>query len=93
MPGYKARFVHGGQMTLAYWTIEPGMPLPLHSHVHEQVTNVLAGEFELTIGDDTKLLMPGSVAIIPPNVPHTGKALTRCEILDIFHPVREDYKR
>jgi quercetin dioxygenase-like cupin family protein len=90
-PGYKARFVHSKNMTFAFWTIEPGMPLPAHSHMHEQVANVLSGEFELTVGNETKILSKGDVAIIPANVTHTGRALTQCEILDVFYPVREDY--
>lgn len=93
MPGYRARFVHGQNMSLAYWRIEKGAPLPLHAHIHEQLTNVLSGEFELTIGDETHVLRAGSVATIPPNVSHKGKALTDCEILDAFYPVREDYVR
>jgi quercetin dioxygenase-like cupin family protein len=66
--------------------------MPIHSHIHEQVAHVLKGRFELTVGDETKVLEPGIVAVIPPNLPHGGKAITDCELLDVFHPEREDYK-
>jgi quercetin dioxygenase-like cupin family protein len=33
----------------------------------------------------------GSVAVIPSNARHSGKAVTACRILDVFYPLREDY--
>lgn len=92
IPGYKARFVHSDKMTCAYYRVKAGAPFPEHSHPHEQISNVLEGEFELTIDGETQILKPGLVAIIPSNAIHSGKAFTDCYILDIFHPVREDYR-
>lgn len=91
-PGFKGRFVHSAHMTFAHWTIEAGATLPEHSHPHEQVVTMLAGEFELTIDGVTQRLGPGSVALIPSRARHSGRALTACRILDVFHPVREDYQ-
>ncbi|MFV5693500.1 cupin domain-containing protein [Flavobacterium sp. LT1R49] len=90
--GFKARFVHTENLTLGYWDVEEGAILPMHAHFHEQVTQVLEGKFELTIGEDTKIYEKGQLAVIPPNMVHGGKALTKCKIFDIFCPVREDYQ-
>lgn len=92
VPGYRARFIHSGNNTLAYWDVDAGAALPDHHHPHEQVANVLEGTFELTVAGETRLCKAGSVAVIPPDVPHSGVAKTRCRILDIFYPVREDYR-
>ena len=35
---------------------------------------------------------PGEVAMIPPDAPRGGRALTDCRLLDVFSPVREDYR-
>ena len=91
VPGYKGKFVHSKNITAAYWNITAGSPLPEHSHVHEQIVNVLEGTLELTVKDETYKLTPGSVVVIPSNVPHSGKAVTHCKVIDIFYPVREDY--
>jgi quercetin dioxygenase-like cupin family protein len=90
--GYRARFLHSENMTLAYWDVDPGAELPEHSHPHEQIANVLEGKFELTVAGESMILEPGMVAVIPSQVPHSGKALTPCRLLDAFHPVREDYR-
>jgi quercetin dioxygenase-like cupin family protein len=92
VPGYRVRFVHSDSMTVAFWEIEAGSSMPEHSHSHEQIVNLLEGEFELTVGDETRTLVPGVVAVVPPDVPHSGRAVARCRIVDVFHPVREDYR-
>lgn len=90
MPGFKGRFVHGENITYAYWDIKKGSVLPLHHHVHEQLTNLVEGEFEMTIDGVTNTFKAGDVAVIPSNVPHEGVAKTDCVIIDVFSPRRED---
>jgi quercetin dioxygenase-like cupin family protein len=90
--GFKARFIHAENFTLGYWDVEEGAILPMHAHFHEQVTQILEGKFEMTIGEQTKIYEMGQLALIPSNVIHGGKALTKCKIFDVFCPVREDYK-
>lgn len=92
VPGYQARAIHTGTMTLVYWSVQEGAGMPEHTHMHEQVAHVLQGRFELTVNGETRVLEPGMVAVIPPNVKHGGRAITACELLDVFHPEREDYK-
>lgn len=91
--GFYSRFVHTDQLTIAYVRIEAGRPLPPHSHPQEQITTIITGELEMTIGEETYLLKPGQVAVIPSNVIHSGRALTDCQVTDVFTPVREDFKR
>lgn len=92
VPGFNVRFVHSRNMTFAFWNIQGGAELPGHSHPHEQVVNVIEGKFELTVDNERKQLGPGSVVIIPPDAVHSGKAITNSRIIDVFYPVREDYR-
>ena len=92
MPGFHGRFIHSDGMTVAHWQIEAGSELPDHTHPQEMIVNLLEGEFEFTLNGDTQKLTPGSIVVIPGNVPHSGKALTKCRILDVWHPTRDDYK-
>lgn len=76
-----------GEVHLAADTI-----LPVHQHPHEQFTYVLEGRLEFRVGNECTLLEPGMVAIIPANIPHGGRALVASRVLDVFAPVREDYR-
>lgn len=91
-PGFHGRMIHTDTMTLAYVDVDAGAVVPEHAHIHEQVLNVLEGQFELTYNGKTIPLQSGEVFVISSNVPHSGKAITQCRILDVFHPVREDFK-
>jgi quercetin dioxygenase-like cupin family protein len=79
-------------MTSVYWSIQAGCELPAHAHPHEQVAHLLEGEFELVINGESQILKPGMVAVIPSHAVHSGRAISACRILDVFHPVREDYR-
>lgn len=92
MPGFDVRFVHTDSMTFAHWEVQAGAVLPEHSHEHEQVAHVLEGEFELTIDGTARILKPGVVGVIPSHAVHSGRAITDCRIMDVFQPVREDYR-
>ena len=91
-PGFHGRMVHAERMTLAFWTIDAGAPVPEHAHPHEQVVTMLEGRFELLVDGAPHRLGPGEVFVIPGGARHSGRALTDCRILDVFAPVREDYR-
>lgn len=92
LKGFKGHFVHAESFTIAFWEIDKGAELPEHAHIHEQSTQVIEGELQLTIGGKTSVVKPGMIVVIPSNVVHSGKALTSCKVTDVFCPVREDYK-
>ena len=92
IPGFVGRVAHSDSMTFVLWDIAQGAVLPEHHHLHEQVAHVLDGEFEVTIDGRTHRLKAGMVGAVPSNARHSGVAITACRILDVFHPVREDYR-
>jgi quercetin dioxygenase-like cupin family protein len=91
-PGLRARIVHTDRTSQSWVDIDPGASFPEHHHPHEQTVNVLEGTLELTVNAETHLLTPGSVFVIPPHAPHSGRALERCRVLDVFSPARDDYR-
>lgn len=90
--GFHGKFVHGEKMTTTFWRIEAERTLPEHAHPHEQISMVISGKFEMILNGEKCELEAGKIAVIPPNVKHSGRAITDCKIVDIFSPVREDYR-
>lgn len=92
MPGYHGKLVHTETMTLVFWDVKKGAIVPEHHHVHEQIMHVIEGEFEFTLDGKTKVYHPGDITPIASNLPHGGKALTACKLMDVFSPTRDEYK-
>ena len=92
IPGTRVRFVHSDRMTVAHWHFDEGIDLPEHSHPHDQICNVMDGEFELTVDGVPEVMNAGHYRVIPPDAIHSGRAITTCKIIDVFSPVRDDYR-
>jgi quercetin dioxygenase-like cupin family protein len=92
LPGAQGRMVHSDHLTVSHWHFDAGADLPAHSHPHEQIANMISGEFQLTVDGEARILRPGDIVIVPPDVPHSGHAITASYIIDVFYPVREDFK-
>ncbi|MBN2236469.1 MAG: cupin domain-containing protein [Bacteroidales bacterium] len=90
--GFHGKFIHTEKVTIAYWEIVADSILPVHAHPHEQIVNLIEGEFEIIVEDQTNKLYAGEIVVIPSKARHSGKAITHCKIIDVFTPPREDYK-
>jgi quercetin dioxygenase-like cupin family protein len=90
--GILSKLVHGKKSTLSIVDIKKGSLLPKHKHKHEQITFIVEGELQMKIGKKEYLMTAGTVHVIPSYMPHSAIALTDCRVIDVFSPVREDYK-
>ena len=91
-PGVDIKSLTGEKMSMVFFYIAADAAIPEHSHPHEQIGTVLKGSLELIIGDEKKVVKPGDVWCIPPDVVHKGQCLGQpAEVLEFFSPVREDY--
>ena len=62
-----------------------------HTHPHVQATYVESGKFEVTVGDETKVLEKGDSFSVPKNVPHGVVCLENGKLIDFFTPMRKDF--
>ena len=92
VPGITGYYAHGENMTFGYVELKKGSSVPLHHHVHEQITYIIEGQLDMTIGGEFCPLTAGMYHIIPSHTPHSAIARTACKVIDVFNPVREDYR-
>ena len=93
LEGLRVRTVQGGHITLGVVEMGPGLEMPEHRHVNEQVGVVVRGEFTFTVGGETRLRRPGDMWVIPPGVPHAVDSAgpDGCTVVETFSPVRHDW--
>jgi len=86
--GWKGRFFHSENMTFAYYTVAAGAWIHEHSHPNDEVWNVIDGQLEITIGGETRIAGPGCAAVIPPDAPHSVRAVTDVRAIVVDWPRR-----
>jgi quercetin dioxygenase-like cupin family protein len=92
VPGVTMRPLFGEGAQLNLLEFEPGARVPRHEHPHEQLGYVLEGELTLEIDGVEHRLAPGAAFQIPGGVQHAAWSEGPCVVLDVFQPVREDYR-
>ena len=70
---------------------EAGTTAPLHHHHHEQITYVMSGKFEFTVGAKVYTVGPGDSLYKEPNIEHGATCIEAGTLLDVFTPHREDF--
>jgi len=94
-PGRKRRILHTDRLMMVVFDFEDGpaaKPDPPHSHPHEQVSYVAAGELLFFLEEESCRLGPGDMIAVPPGRPHTIQLLTaQARVIDAFTPLREDF--
>jgi len=92
VPGITGYYAHGDKHTLGLVELKAGSVVPEHHHPQEQITYILEGQLDMTIGGELCSLTPGMYHVILSNTPHSAIAITDFKAIDTFSPVREDYK-
>jgi len=92
-PGFEGRFIHSDTMSFAYWEINKGSVLEERKLNHEQVISMVSGRMEFVLDGKDIDFHEGMVLVISPKVKYSGKAITKCKLLDVSHPVRKNFKK
>ncbi|MCP9763537.1 cupin domain-containing protein [Lacihabitans soyangensis] len=79
------------QMMVVKVAFEAGGIGAMHSHPHTQASYVASGKFDITIDGNTKTLKGGDVYFVPSDLVHGAVCLEAGELIDVFHPLREDF--
>ncbi|MCW3106461.1 MAG: cupin [Segetibacter sp.] len=70
---------------------EKGAVGELHSHFHTQVSYVESGSFEMTIGEEKKIINAGDGFYVHPDLVHGTVCLEPGVLVDVFSPARKDF--
>ena len=82
---------HADDMMAVEVIFEEGAVGAMHSHPHVQISYVLEGSFEATIGEEKRIISVGDTYYTLPDVPHGVVCLEKGRLLDVFTPERKDF--
>jgi quercetin dioxygenase-like cupin family protein len=91
-PGIQRQvFGYNERLMLVKVRFERGAVGAMHQHPHSQASYVVSGRFELTFGEEKRILSKGDGYFVPPNVVHGCTCLEEGILIDVFNPLREDF--
>ena len=91
-PGIKRQIMgYDGQLMMVKVVFEEGAVGTMHEHYHSQATYVASGKFELTIGEEKRILEAGDGYYVAPDVLHGCVCLEAGILIDTFSPMRADF--
>ena len=85
------RVMHTPAMTIIQLSYKQGGIVPLHHHVHDQVTTVLSGSVQMQMGGQSIIVGAGESLAVPSNAPHLAEALEDATVVEVFVPARTDW--
>ena len=83
---------HNEQLMLVRHYFETDWVGARHSHSHDQLVYVIKGALRLDVGGHVFDVHAGDSFVVDGGVEHQASALEACEVLDVFTPIREDYR-
>ena len=93
-PSMSRQIVSGEKLMTSRIKFKDGFLVPLHFHVHEQLTQVISGKMRFWFGENREQTMdlgPGDVIVIPSNLPHEALMIGDVEEIDTWAPPRQDW--
>ena len=82
---------HTDDMMLVELSAKSGAVIKVHQHIHQQMTYVVEGVFEVNIDDEIKIVKKGDTLYIESNKVHGALCLEEGKLLDVFTPARKDF--
>ena len=91
LPGWRGRYFHAGNMTVAHYDFTCGASIHEHHHPQEELYEVLEGELELTVSSVTQVARPGVAVIVPSHTRHSVRARTEGRAIFVDSPARPEF--
>jgi unsaturated pyranuronate lyase len=89
---FSRKFFTGEKITFAFLNMKKGCVVPRHHHDSEQFSYCISGALRFKIGDEELTLKAGEMVQIPSNVPHEAVATEDFTGIDVFSPIRADWR-
>ena len=84
-------FLRVPDISAGIYTLEAGATDPQQPHTEDELYYVVAGRGVITVGDETRPVVPGSVVFVAAAVPHRFHDIAeRLELLVMFGPAEGD---
>ena len=90
---YRKTLAYDEKVMLCHFFLEKGASIPLHDHEAHQIGYVLSGVVKFKTEDRGEFIAnPGDSYVFDSNEKHGAEILEDAEVIEVFSPMREEYK-
>jgi quercetin dioxygenase-like cupin family protein len=95
LPGiYRKTLRYNNDLMLCFFKLEKDAKIPLHHHEAQQIGYVLKGKIQFMTekNQNNFIAIKGDSYIFDSHEKHGASILNDAEVVEVFHPSREDYQ-
>jgi quercetin dioxygenase-like cupin family protein len=89
---YRKTLKYNDSVMLCYFILEKDAKIPLHNHVEHQIGYVINGKINFLTENGEFVAKTGDSYVFNSNEKHGAIILEKSEVIEVFHPSRDDYK-
>jgi quercetin dioxygenase-like cupin family protein len=89
---HRKTLIYDKNLMICHFTLEKNAEIPIHSHKEHQIGYVINGKLKFLTETGEYVAKEGDSYVFDSDEKHGAVVLEDSEVIDVFHPAREDYK-
>lgn len=89
---YRKTLAYNNQLMSCFFILEKDAEIPLHEHEAHQIGYVIKGKIKFLTEKGDFIAEEGDSYVFDSNEKHGAKMIEYSEVIEIFSPIREEYK-
>ncbi|MDX1798603.1 MAG: cupin domain-containing protein [Candidatus Lokiarchaeia archaeon] len=89
---YRKTLAYNDSVMLCHFLLEKDAKIPLHNHKELQIGYVINGKIKFLTENGDFIATTGDSYVFDSSEKHGAILLEKSEIIEVFHPLRDDYK-
>ncbi len=87
-PGTERRSIRLGEVLFMFISFDRQTVSPPHDHQWDSIIYVDRGEFDVTVGEEQRHLVPGQGTVVPAGTRHTLTTGPGSRLIEIWYPMK-----
>ncbi len=89
---FRKTLAYNDSVMLCHFLLEKGAKIPLHNHKEHQIGYVIHGKIKFLTETGEFIAKTGDSYVFDSNEKHGALIMENAEVIEVFHPSRDDYK-
>jgi quercetin dioxygenase-like cupin family protein len=89
---FRKTLMYNNSVMMCYFLLEKYARIPMHSHKEHQIGYVVKGKIKFLTETGDFIAKAGDSYVFDSNEKHGASIIEKAEVIEVFHPSRDDYR-